>query len=165
MQVVDRRGVALGGFMGTGKSTVGRLLSHALGLPFVDLDAVLEGRHGPIATQFAEDGEAVFREREAAVIAELAAGPPAVVATGGGAWVDPANREALAGWGLRVVLAAPIEEVRRRIAGDVGRPLASELDVLFHARADAYADADLIVQTAGQTPEAVVAEVLAWLRR
>lgn len=151
--------------MGTGKSTVGRLLSAALGLPFVDIDALLVEGFGPIAAQFADDGEVVFRAREAAAISALTAGPPAVVATGGGAWVDPANRAALARWGRRVVLAAPLEEVKRRIAGDDQRPLAAQLDALYAARAAAYADADLVVQTGGQTPEAVAAEVLAWLRR
>jgi hypothetical protein len=165
LQVVDSHGVALGGFMGTGKSTVGRLLAHALGLGFVDVDLILAERYGPISRQFAEDGEPVFRAREAQVIADLAAGPPAVIATGGGAWVDPANRAVLGRWGRRVVLTAPLDEVKRRIAGDEGRPLAAQLDALYEARAEAYANADLIVQTAGRTPDAVAAEVLAWLRR
>jgi len=165
LQVVDSHGVALGGFMGTANSNVRRLLAHSLGPGFVDVDVVLAERYGPIPRQFSEDGEPAFRAREAQVIADLAAGPPAVIATGGGAWVDPANRAALGRWGRLVVLAAPLDEVKRRISGDTGRPLAAQLDALYEARAEAYADADLTVQTAGRTPDAVAAEVLAWLRR
>jgi len=95
MTQVDRRGVALGGFMGTGKTTVGARLAERLGLPFVDMDAELAERFGELPEQFARDGEQAFRLRESALVSELCDGVPRVVATGGGAWVSPGNRARL----------------------------------------------------------------------
>ena len=155
------RGVALGGFMGTGKTTVGRALSVALGLPFVDMDAILAERHGPIARQFAEDGEAAFRARESALIAELDDGTPRVIATGGGAWVDPVNRSTLGRHALRVVLRASVETLRVRVGDAPERPLWGEgLEALLEARSEAYADSDLGIDTDEASASEVVDAIL-----
>ena len=92
--------VAIGGFMGSGKSTVGERLARRLGVRFVDMDTVLEEAHGPISEQFARDGEGSFRERERALVRRLCADDtPVVVATGGGVWEDEESRS---GWGWRM---------------------------------------------------------------
>ncbi len=111
--------VFLIGYRGCGKSTVGPLLAARLGWAFVDADALLEARAGKsIARIFADDGEPAFRDLESALLAELAARPDHVVATGGGVVLRPANREILSKRGLAVWLEAPAELVWERIQND-----------------------------------------------
>lgn len=158
------KGVALAGFMGVGKSTVGRRLAERLDLPFVDLDAVLGARHGPPARQIAEEGEAVFRAREAAALAELVDGAPRVLATGGGAVIDPASRTKLREGYHLVVLEAPLEVLAGRVGQDPSRPLwDGTVAARYAARAAAYADRDLGVDTSRRTPDEVVEEIVTWL--
>lgn len=159
-------GIAIGGFMGAGKSTVGARVAAALGLPFVDTDTLLATRYGPIATQIVDEGEAVFRARERALVDALVAGPDAVIATGGGLWVDPANRTALRRGARLVVLQAPLDELRRRVGQDPSRPLWDDaVAARWSSRQEAYADADLVVETAGRTPDDVASTIVAWWRR
>lgn len=153
------RGAALVGFMGVGKTTVGQRLAARTGLAFCDLDAELERRFGPIPEQFGTVGESGFRAREAALVSELCDGVPRVLATGGGTWVDPANRAALRRDYRVVALDAPFEVVRARIGDGAGRPLAAELKARYDARREAYADADLQVD-ATLAPELVVERIL-----
>ena len=142
------RGVALGGFMGSGKSTVGLSLSTRLGMPFVDMDVVLTERFGPIPDQFAQDGEAVFRMRERGLVAELCDGRVRVVATGGGVWVDPENRSALGLHYTTVVLHAPLSVLAQRVGSATGRPLwGDDVASRFRQRESAYSDADLSLDT------------------
>lgn len=162
-------GVALGGFMRVGKTTVGRRLAARLGWPFVDLDEAIAARFGPIARQFREDGEAEFRARERAVLLELCDGRPRVLATGGGTWADADLREALARCYRRVVLTAPLEVLERRAEMDSGgedpRPLWAEAADRLWRRHPAYAEADLHVDVARRDPEAVVDAILRGLER
>ncbi len=162
---MERRGVALGGFMGVGKTTVGRRLADRLGLPFADTDALLAARHGPIPAQFEAEGEAAFRAREAALIAELCDGTPRVVATGGGVWVASALRDLLAADHRLVVLTASLATLRARVGQASGRPLWAEAERLLAERAPAYAQADLTVATDGRSIEEVVERIVQGLGR
>lgn len=159
--------VVLVGFMGAGKSTVGRLLARRLGVPFADSDDVIAGRTGRTPREiFATDGEAAFRALERDVVHELVAGGTAgVVALGGGAVEDPATREALRG--ARVVhLDVSFEQVRARVGRDPGRPVLARPDLpeLFAARQAAYREvAHAVVATDGLAARQVVARVLAAL--
>jgi 3-dehydroquinate synthetase/shikimate kinase len=110
--------VVLTGFMGTGKTTVGRLLADDLGYEFVDTDALIEQRHGPIPAIFAARGEAAFRAIEREVAAELAGRRRLVVATGGRMMLDPANVRVLSANGRILCLVATPDEVFERVAGD-----------------------------------------------
>ena len=159
------RGVALGGFMGSGKTTVGARLAGRMGLPFVDMDAVLAERHGAIPRQFVEDGEQVFRARESSLLAELCDGVPRVLATGGGAWVREEHRALLRRDYWTIVLQASLDELAERVGGGAGRPLWADAVALFETRREAYADADLVVDTGGIDVDAVVARIEAWLAK
>ncbi len=163
------RGVALVGYRGTGKSTVGRLLADRLGLEFVDADRVLEDRLGrPIARVFAEDGEPAFRDAEAGALAELTTRTGIVLATGGGAILRPENRLALRRFGFVAWLTAEPEVLAARLAANPGdrpaltdRGLLDEIATVLEARLPFYAEvADAAIETADRTP-AEVAEVIA----
>jgi 3-dehydroquinate synthase len=138
--------IVLTGFMGTGKSSVGREIAAQLGRPFLDLDDLIAERAGkPIPEIFAQDGEAAFRGLEAQACQELRRASGRVVAAGGGAVLDPANREALAAGGAVVCLEAEPAVIARRLAGGNGRPLLSgpnrqsRIAELLAQRATAYA--------------------------
>lgn len=123
------RRVFLVGPMGAGKTTVGRQLAQRLGLAFLDSDREIEQRSGvDIPTIFDFEGEAGFRRRETAMIAELTGCDGIVLATGGGAVLEPANREHLANRGITVYLAASVEEQLRRTRRGRGRPLLQNGD-------------------------------------
>jgi shikimate kinase/3-dehydroquinate synthase len=112
----DLPNLVLTGFMGTGKTAAGRELARRLGREFVDMDAEIEARAGkPVPRIFAEDGEPTFRQMEAALCAELSARQGLVVATGGGALVDAANRAAMMRTGTVVCLTCDPDEILRRV--------------------------------------------------
>ncbi|MEZ5226261.1 MAG: shikimate kinase [Acidimicrobiales bacterium] len=115
------RNVVLTGFMGTGKSTVGRLLAAQLGFEFVDTDTIIEERHGPIAVIFAEQGESAFRAIEREVAAELGERDHLVVATGGRLMLDPANVHALSNNAAVFCLVASPDEILERVTADAAR--------------------------------------------
>jgi shikimate kinase len=120
---------------GSGKSTVGRQLARRLQLPFFDSDHEIEQRLGcSIREYFAREGETAFRDVEAEVIAELARGSQAVVATGGGAVLREANRRALRETGKVIYLRSTPEEVYRRVRNDAQRPLLQVEDPLQRLR-------------------------------
>ena len=166
--------IFLVGYRGTGKTTVGRLVADALGWAFVDADARIEAEAGKtIADIFAAEGEAGFRDREAAVLAALCGGPdPVVVATGGGVVVRPANRELLTASGFVAWLTAPPALLWERIRADATtaarRPnLTSaggveEVERLLAVREPLYREvARVAVPTAGRSPADVAAAILA----
>ncbi len=115
--------------MGSGKSTLGRALAARLGLDFIDVDACIERDAGrSIAAIFAAEGEPGFRAREARTLAETLAAPPAVVATGGGAVLDAANRTAMRAAGTVVYLQVDAATQLARLADDTTRPLLAAPD-------------------------------------
>ena len=147
------------GFMGCGKTTVGMLLARKNGRIFADMDDYIEDyEHRTIAEIFASDGEAHFRALEREAVVRLS-GTGYVVATGGGAMVDPVNAEAARQGGTVVFLDTPFELCYERIKGDKRRPLAAsasreELRARYEARRSAYvAAADHIVDGSGSPIE------------
>ena len=158
--------IVLVGFMGAGKSTVGRLLAERLGCAFADTDALIEARAGaPVKDIFSRAGEDAFRALERDVVAEALMGGPGVVALGGGALGDAATRAALAE--ARVVhLEVSFEEALRRLGSDESRPLlAADPAGLYAARLGVYAAAaDVVVATDERGPEEVADEVAGKLR-
>jgi len=170
--------VILTGFMGAGKSEVGRRLGRDLGWRFVDTDALIEAAAGrSVAAIFAGEGEAEFRARERQAVAEACQLADTVIAVGGGALVDPDNRRALLAAGPLVCLRATPRELLRRLGEARDRPLlngdgqASEaerlerIETLLAARAPIYALATHTVDTDGCTPDEVVEKVRAIIAR
>ena len=164
--------IILTGFMGTGKTEVGRRLARALGRAFVDTDRLVEVKAGrSIAAVFAEEGEAGFRALERDAIAEACALPDAVIATGGGALVDPENRRRLAAAGPVVCRTASPEEILRRIGDPASRPLLADAPTaadrlrrirdLLAARATVYGSATHTIDTTGLGLDRVVERVRA----
>jgi shikimate kinase/3-dehydroquinate synthase len=135
------RHLALAGFMGAGKSTVGTKVAELTHRPFFDLDAEIEARHGPIPELF-ERGEPEFRRLEENMLAEALAGPDSVIALGGGAVLSPLNRERLKERAFTVHLEVDVEDAWERVRGS-NRPLARSEDEfrrLYESRRSAYAE-------------------------
>jgi shikimate kinase len=152
--------------MGAGKTTVGRLLAAEAGLPFADLDLVIESRRSRSVKEiFARDGEAAFREIEHRTLAEVLAGPDLVLAVGGGAVEHPGSRRLLAQ--ARVVyLQVDYAEALARVGGDAGRPMLARPDLaaVYQRRLAGYAEvATLTVRTGGRAAKQVCDDVLAGL--
>jgi shikimate kinase len=155
--------IVLAGFMGAGKTTVGRLLAAKLGVPFADSDQVIEERAGkPVHQIFADDGEPAFRRLEHDVIAELLAGPDLVLAVGGGAAAEPGTRDLLAAAPV-VYLRVSYAEAMRRVGGDRGRPMLARPDVgqLYAERDPLYrAAARRTVEVDARSPEEIALDIL-----
>lgn len=158
--------LVLVGPMGAGKTSIGRRLADRLGLPFTDADHAIEARAGAaVSAIFDVEGEAGFRIRERALLSELLAGPPGVLATGGGVVLSPENRALLRAGAFVVHLQVGTDVQLQRLARDRTRPLlqapdrAAVLQRLADERAHLYADvADCTFATDGMTPdEAAVA--------
>jgi 3-dehydroquinate dehydratase type I len=158
--------VVLVGFMGAGKTTVGRMMAERLGQPFVDSDVLIEQRLGrEIRDIFRTEGEPYFRQLEHDTVAGLVRGPGAVIALGGGAVEDPRTRAVLRN--ARVVyLRVSYDEALARVKSDEFRPMLHrpDLDEVYKRRLSAYEDISVLtVDTDGRRPDAVALEVLAWL--
>ncbi|MGK7867308.1 3-dehydroquinate synthase [Falsiroseomonas sp. E2-1-a20] len=163
-----RRSVVLVGMPGCGKSSIGRRLATKLGLPFVDADTEIEAAAGlPITEIFTRYGEPHFRDGERRVIARLLAGPPLVLATGGGAFTDARTRAAVAGSGaVAVWLRCSLPVLLRRVAGREHRPLflnrdpREVLERLMTVRHPTFAEASVIVDCTDEPPETTTRRVM-----
>jgi shikimate kinase len=158
------------GLMGAGKTRIGRRIATRLELPFVDSDSVIEAAAGETIEEiFANRGERVFREGERRVILRLLSGPVHVLATGGGAFMDPFTRAAIAERGVSVWLRADLEVLTARVARRRNRPLLKAGDPrtilaeLIERRYPVYGEADLIVDSSEGSPDVTAARVIAAL--
>ncbi len=158
--------IVLVGFMGAGKTTVGRLLAANLGVPFTDSDHVVEHRAGkPIPRIFTDAGEPAFRALEHDVIADLLNGPDSVLALGGGAVTHDRTRVLLAPVPV-VYLRVSYPAAMDRVGGDRGRPMLARPDVtqLHHDREPLYAQvATLTIDTDARSPHEITQDLLARL--
>lgn len=168
---LGRRSIVLVGMMGAGKSSVGRRLASRLGIPFVDADAEIEKAAGmTIPEIFAAHGEAYFRSGEARVIARLLEGGPQVLATGGGAFMNPDTRAAIRSKGLSVWLRASLDVLNRRVRRRNDRPLLKDTDPaetlkrLIEERYPIYAEADITVESREVPHDTIVDEIISGLR-
>lgn len=160
-----RKRIYLLGFMGCGKSTVGELLAREAGWPFIDLDATIEAGQGvSIREMFEREGEPFFRRIEHASLSEASKTEPAVIALGGGTWVQPANMQLIRETGGATVwLDCNLDELRRRCERIDNRPLFRSPEGfahLFHQRMLYYRLAEFRVPTDGCVPEEVVERIL-----
>ena len=159
------------GLMGAGKSAIGRRLASRLGMPFVDADDEIERAAGcSISDIFELHGEAAFRDGERRVIARLLARPPHVLATGGGAFMDPETRAAIRESGISVWLRAELDLLVSRVSRRNNRPLLAGgdphaiLQRLMAERHPIYAQADIVVESRDGPHEQTMETVLGALR-
>ncbi len=162
--------IVLIGFMGCGKSTVGRELQQRLGYPLVDMDAVIEQRAGkPITRIFEDDGETAFRDMETGLLRELAdpSAPRRIISTGGGVIGHKENRGLLRGLGYVVWLQAPAAVILDRTSKNRGRPLlqtedpAERVHALLEERRPLYREtAHLALDTSGLSSDEVATGIL-----
>lgn len=167
VEALSQRSIVMVGLMGCGKSSVGRRLAARLQLPFVDADDEIESAAGKsISDIFKEHGEAEFRAGERKVIARLLASGPQVLATGGGAFMDPETRAAICDNGLSVWLKADLDVLMERVKRRSHRPLLQAPDPeavmreLIDTRYPVYAKADLIIESRDVSHEVVVDEII-----
>src|ERR1051325_4926855 len=167
VSALGRRSIVLVGMMGAGKSSVGRRLAARLGLTFVDADIEIEAAAGmSIADIFAGHGEAYFRSGEARVIARLLEGGPQVMATGGGAMMNPGTRALLHEKGVSIWLDADYEVLLRRVKRRTDRPMLKTVDPagtlrrLLDERRSVYVQADLTIRSRDAPHETIVSEAI-----
>ena len=161
------RNIALCGFMGTGKSSVGRIVAQQLHFDFLDTDAVIEARgKRTIAEIFAEKGEAEFRELESGIVHEIASRDHTVISTGGGLVVNPGNLASLKQHALVVCLWASPETIWSRVKSQSHRPLLADpqplekIRELLKERAPFYKQADVLLNTELRSTRDVAQQVL-----
>lgn len=166
------RNIALIGFMGTGKSSVARLLAARLRFAILDTDELIELQTGKsIAAIFAGEGEAAFRKYESAVVADLASRDRAVIATGGGVGANQAHVESLKQHALVVCLWASPEKIWERVRHHTHRPLLNDPDPLakirklLAAREPIYKQADVLLNTQMRSVKEVAQQVLHQFRQ
>ena len=165
-------GIYLTGFMGSGKTTIARILADRLGWYFIDLDAEIEAsEQTTIAQLFESRGEPEFRRIETAMIRnvmhKVECGLPSVIALGGGSFVQPANAELLEHHGISIWLDCPLEKIEQRIPDPSSRPLARDTDgfrKLYEQRRAAYSRANYRVDTDCDVERAVelILELPCW---
>jgi len=153
-RAILHRSVVLVGMMGSGKTAIGRALAQRLDVPFLDSDAAIEeAAKASIAEIFARDGESFFRDREAEVIARLLSGPPAILSTGGGAFMAERNRRVISVQAVSLWLDVDLDTLWDRVRHKDSRPLLrtanprQTLAGIFATRVPVYRLADLSVRT------------------
>ena len=166
------KNIVLTGFMGTGKTCVGRILADSLDWPFCDVDSEVEQAVGmSIAAYFAQAGEAAFRDREQEAVERICQRTGQVIATGGGVVLRQQNIDRLKATGVVVCLAASEQEIVARTAADAGRPLLNRPDRLqvirdlLAERMPQYRQADIWLDTDGKSATETAAELQQILRR
>ena len=166
------RSIVLVGLMGAGKTSIGRRLAARLGLPFRDADAEIELAAGrTIPELFSRFGESDFRDGERRVIRRLLAGEPIVLATGGGAFMDPSTRAAIRARGVSVWLRCTLPTLVRRVASRTNRPLLNKgdpaviLGELMKVRHPVYAESDVVVDCGDEPPDITTKRVLTALEQ
>jgi shikimate kinase len=169
-EITVDRPLVLVGLMGAGKSCIGRRLAQRLGLPFVDADREIEQAAGcSIPEIFARHGEQAFRDGERRVILRLLESPPFVLATGGGAFIDPRTRAVIREKAVSIWLRADLDLLVKRTARRNDRPLLqvedprAKLAELMAQRYPIYAEADITVDSQDGPPDATLERVLAAL--
>jgi shikimate kinase len=167
---LGQRSVVLVGMMGAGKSSIGRRVALRMGIPFVDADAEIEkAAQMTIPELFSQRGEAEFRAGEARVILRLLESGPQVLATGGGAFMNPDTRAAIAAKGISIWLNAEFDVLMKRIRRRHDRPLlktddpGATLRQLIEVRYPVYALADLTVHSRDVPHDKIVDEIVAAL--
>lgn len=166
------KNVVLIGFMGTGKTSTGRLLASRLGRPFIDIDSKIEQEENMTVQEiFERQGEEWFRQKERSVIAKLSSNTNTVIATGGGAVLYQSNRIRLRQNGVIVCLEASVQTIIDRTAGRNSRPLlncedqVAKIVGLLAERHHAYSEADLIIDTSLISPQMVTEQIIDFLRQ
>lgn len=169
---LGQRSIVLVGMMGAGKSSIGRRLAGRLGIPFSDADAEIEEAAGMcVADIFEAHGEPSFRSGEARVIARLLEHGPQVLATGGGAFINPQTRAKIHEKGISVWLKADIDVLSRRLRRRSDRPLLKTADPtmtltnLLAARNPIYGEANIVVMSRDVPHEVIVEEIVVALSR
>ena len=155
------------GLSGSGKSTLGPLLADRLHLPFADTDQLITQSSGlNIAEIFQNEGEAKFRQIESRILLEVSTQKPSVVSCGGGAILDPTNRQIMARTGLRIYLRVPLPILEARLAHANDRPLlppAQRTNLLAQQLAQRgkwYAESDICLEADQETPDEIVQQIL-----
>jgi shikimate kinase len=168
-----KTGIALIGFMGTGKTTVGKILAQQLGREFVELDALIEKKAGrTIPEIFRDDGEIAFRELEIEVTRQVAGKKNTVIACGGGIVLNKINIDRLEKESVIICLTASVPVILQRTGDGTGRPLltgkarASRIDQMLKSRRCYYRDAaDITVDTSRLAPEGVAQRIIEKVRK
>jgi len=159
------KNIYLVGFMGSGKSTAGKLVAQRLRMEFIDIDSLIEEREGmEIKKIFSEKGEKYFRQKEKETIKEISQKKGLVVSTGGGLGADRENMEIMKKTGTVVWLDVPLEEIIKRTEGDDTRPLLKQplesLKELYDERKSVYSLAHRRITAWGKTPEEIAEEII-----
>jgi shikimate kinase len=166
---MEQSRIYLIGFMGAGKTTVGRRLAKKLGWKFIDLDDEIERREGrPVAEIFRDSGEPYFRSLEQRCLEDVASSPHAVIALGGGTFLDPKNREVAEKSGLTVWLKVSFAKAADRVKIDGTRPKFRDKDQaerLYQSREPYYALARVHISTDADPPESVANEIIGVIRK
>lgn len=158
---LEDRNIILTGFMGTGKTTVGKLVAEQLGRSFADVDLLIERQSGmSIKRIFAAHSEPFFRAMEKTLLTDLFDETRLVISTGGGALMDEGSRQRAIATGFVVCLTAPPDVIERRLMESDSRPLAISWRELYEKRLPVYQSFPYQIETVDKSPEQVAEELI-----